>query len=186
MKSYFALLRGINVSGHNLIKMTALKTCFQELDFQNIKTYLQSGNIVYQSSMVDTKMMGDIIKLKIEQEFGFTIPVLVITLDYLEKVISQNPFLNDSLKDPAFFHITFLYSDHYLPVFDQIENRKKENEAIVLDQDVIYLYCPDGYGQTKLTNTFIESKLKVGATTRNWKTLHAVLLLTNETKNDEL
>ncbi|MBP1672309.1 MAG: hypothetical protein H6Q25_124 [Bacteroidetes bacterium] len=175
MNTFIALLRGINVSGHNLIKMTALKTCFQELDFQNIKTYLQSGNIVFQSSIDDTKMMGEIIKQKIEQEFGFSIPVLVITLNYLEKVISQNPFLNDSLKDPAFFHVTFLYSDQYLSNFDQIEIRKKENEAIVLDQDVIYLYCPDGYGQTKLTNTFIESKLKVGATTRNWKTVNELL-----------
>jgi uncharacterized protein (DUF1697 family) len=175
MNSYIALLRGINVSGHNLIKMTTLKTCFQELDFQNIKTYLQSGNIEFQSSMDDTKMMGDIIKQKIEQEFGLTIPVLVITLDHLEKVISHNPFLNDSLKDPAFFHVTFLYSDQYISNFDQIEIRKKENEAIVLDQEVIYLYCPDGYGQTKLTNTFIESRLKVGATTRNWKTVNELL-----------
>ncbi len=180
MGIFIALLRGINVSGHNMIKMIALKKCFQDLDFQNISTYLQSGNVVFQSSMEDTKTIAYNIKQKIEQEFGFSIPVLVFTFNYLEKVISQNPFLNDSIKDPAFFHVTFLYSDQYLPTFDQIESKKKENEAIVLDQDVLYLYCPDGYGQTKLTNSLIESKLKVGTTTRNWKTVNELYKIAKE------
>jgi uncharacterized protein (DUF1697 family) len=180
MGIFIALLRGINVSGHNMINMNALKTCFQELDYQNVKTYIQSGNIVFQSLMEDTYMIAERIKQKIEKEFGFSVPVLVIPIDYLEKVIYQNPLLNDSIKDPAFFHVTFLYSDQYLPTFDQIESRKKENEAIILQHDVIYLYCQDGYGQTKLTNSLIESKLKVGTTTRNWKTVNELYKIAKE------
>lgn len=180
MGIFIALLRGINVSGHNMINMNALKTCFQELDYQNVKTYIQSGNIVFQSLMEDTYMIAERIKQKIEKEFGFSVPVLVIPIDYLEKVIYQNPFLNDTIKDPAFFHVTFLYSDQYLSTFDQIESRKKENEAIILQHDVIYLYCPDGYGQTKLTNSLIESKLKVGTTTRNWKTVNELYKIAKE------
>lgn len=180
MTNYIAFLRGINVSGHNMIKMGSLKNYCEELNLYNIKTYLQSGNIVFQYTLEKPEKIALLIQQKIKKECDLVISVFVITREHLFKVVRQNPFLKDASKKEDFFHVSFLYSKDYENNFEQIELKKKENEAIVLVKDVIYIYCPDGYGQTKLTNNFIEQKLKVGATTRNWKTVNAVLNMGKE------
>lgn len=180
MQTYISILRGINVSGHRIIKMDALKKLCLSLDFYNIKTYIQSGNIIFEAIPTESKIISNRLKIAIEKEFGFDVPVITLTQSELESIITSNPYVNDKSKDPSFFHITFL-SDW--PIEQNIEqltpiDLKKDNYKII--DKVIYLFCPDGYSNSKLTNNLFEKKLKVTATTRNWKTANELLKLTSK------
>lgn len=175
MQTYISILRGINVSGHRIIKMDALKKLCLSLDFYNIKTYIQSGNIIFEAIPTENKIISNRLKIAIEKEFGYDVPVITLTQSELETIISSNPFVNDKSKDTSFFHITFL-SDRpikkNIDLLNPIDFKKDEYEII---NKVIYLFCPDGYSNSKLTNNLIEKKLNVTATTRNWKTANELL-----------
>lgn len=170
MNSYISMLRGINVSGQKKIKMEALKKSYESLNFQNVQTYIQSGNVVFQSNELDIKELTQLISSRIKQDFGFDVPLLVFTAEAYKKIIIENPFIQDETIDIKHLHVTFL-SD--LPIYNDlslVENKIQQNESILLINKAIYIHAPNGYGQTKLTNNLLESKLKVSATTRNWKT----------------
>lgn len=104
MTTYISLLRGINVSGHKPVKMEALRKLYEELGYKNVSTYLQSGNVVF-TAKGNEKKLEHKISQQIELDFGFQVPVIVLTIDKLKKVIGNNPFLK---KDAAFLHVTFL------------------------------------------------------------------------------
>jgi len=180
MPTYISILRGINVSGHNLIKMDALRKSYESLGFQNVMTYKQSGNVIFTAVNSGINELEQKISIRIEKDFGVTVPVIVMTSDHLKVLVDNNPFLRDSDKDPAFLHITFLASGPVNYNHKDIEDRKQEGEDIFFSESVIYLYCPEGYGRTKLTNNFLEAKLKVSATTRNWKTANELLSIAQQ------
>ena len=175
--TYISLLRGINVSGQKLIKMEALKKMYSNLKFENIQTYLQSGNVIFFTLATDLKILENQITSQIEKEFGFNVPVIVLEVEWLKEIINQNPFAKDTQKDVSFLHVTFL-SDQLKEIDRKsIEDKKQSGEEIEFAKNAVYLYCPNGYGKTKLNNNFLESKLKVKATTRNWKTVNELLKL---------
>ncbi|MEI7502267.1 MAG: DUF1697 domain-containing protein, partial [Paludibacter sp.] len=168
------------VSGQKPIKMDALRKLYENLGFQNITTYLQSGNVVFTCNAQDQKKLEQILSQQIAEVFGFEVPVIVLTNDKLIQVIDNNPFLEDTDKDVNFLHVTFLSTIPNHHDFKIIEDKKQNGEEIVLIDDAVYLYCPNGYGRTKLTNNFLEAKLKVVATTRNWKTTNELLKITEQ------
>lgn len=178
--TYISILRGINVSGKNLIKMDALRKSYENAGFFNVQSYVQSGNIIFQSDSEHTQELEQKIIQLIKQDFGLDIPVFVLSVNQLKSVIEKNPFVKQTEKDPSFFHITFLSVKPGLYEHSIIESKKAEGEEIAFSDDAVYLYCPDGYGKTKLTNNFIESKLKVTATTRNWKTANELLRIATQ------
>ena len=175
MTTYISILRGINVGGHKLIKMDALRNMYESLKFKDVKTYVQSGNVVFSDNKTDVKELEDIITQQIEKNFGFIVPVIVLTKGKLQRIIELNPFSNDSEKDISFLHVTFLADSIKEYDIEIFENKKQVGEEIQFSEDAVYLYCPNGYAGTKLNNNFIESKLKVKATTRNWKTTNKLL-----------
>lgn len=170
LPSYIALLRGINVSGQKMIKMTDLKVLFQKLGFTNIQTYLQSGNVVFKSNDLNINALQTQIQQGIQDAYGFDVPTLILTSEELNTIITHNPFLSLPEMDSAFFHVTFLENKPATIDFENIISKKNEREQIDLVSNAFYLYCPDGYGKTKLHNSFLEKQVKVTATTRNWKT----------------
>lgn len=170
MTTYISLLRGINVSGQKLIKMDALKTMYRQLNFKNVETYLQSGNVIFRDDKSNLSDFATTISSQIKAQFGFEVPVIVFKVDDLKEMIDANPFTNDLKMDPQFLHVTFLASEPKEFDFETITAKKSTGEEIALINKAVYLYCPNGYGRTKLTNTFLEKRLKVTATTRNWKT----------------
>lgn len=180
MNTYIAILRGINVSGTKPIKMEELRLTFQKLGFENITTYIQSGNVVFTSAETATLQLAAKIAESIKTDFGFEVPVMVLSCEELKAIIGNNP-LNDGTKDTAFLHVTFLAENPAAFNHSDIAAKKQGNEEIIISGKVVYLYCPHGYGKTKLTNTFLESKLKVTATTRNWKTCGELLRISEET-----
>ena len=176
LTTFISILRGINVSGHNIIKMDELKKLIISLGFENVRTYIQSGNIVYQTKTTDPKELNLMIKKAIQKNFGFEIPVHTLTIETLENIIQKNPFVKQSI-DAAFLHVTFLAEVPAPEKIDLLKSIDYKNDIFEIIEQTMYLYCPKGYGNTKLTNTFVESKLKVSATTRNWKTTNELLNL---------
>lgn len=175
LTKYISILRGINVSGHRVIKRDALKKLLAELKFEHVQTYIQSGNIIFNAAKASTEVISMTIQSTIEKEFGFNVPVITFTQEELETTINANPFATDQSKDPSFFHVTFLSEKPNKVLIEQLNQLNLNNESFVLIDKAIYLYCPNGYGNIKLTNSFIENKLKVIATTRNWKTANELL-----------
>lgn len=177
---YISVLRGINVSGKNLIKMDALRTSYENAGFSNVQSYVQSGNIIFESDSEQIKELEQTIIEFIKHDFGFAVPVIVLSVDQLKRIIENNPFVQQPEKDSNFFHVTFLSEKPELSDYSVIESKKSEGEEIAFADNAIYLYCPNGYGKTKLTNNLIESKLKITATTRNWKTVNELLRIATQ------
>jgi uncharacterized protein (DUF1697 family) len=176
MKTYIALLRGINVSGHHLIKMEKLREVLKELDFEQISTYIQSGNILFQSKISEPRKLEKMISDLIYKHFGFDVSVVVVTPEDLKLTVKNNPFAKENIELPqpyvAFLSATPVLSD--LEVFKAINFQK--DRWIVLDKNM-YLHYADGAGSTKLSNAVIEKKLKLISTARNWKTVHKLIEL---------
>ena len=181
MTTYISILRGINVSGKNLIKMDVLQKMYKDLCFDSVTTYIQSGNIVFRSVETKLEKLEKEISNQIEKVFGFDVPVIVLTIDNLQQIIDDNPFPKDQSKDQNFLHITFLSSNPAKYDIKAIQEKRLSGEEIVIIENAVYLYCPNGYSNTKLNNTFLETKLNVRATTRNWKTANKLLQIASET-----
>jgi len=175
VSTYIAMLRGINVSGHKTIKMEQLRECFAGLGFSNVKTYVQSGNIVFGAAKNSPAQLTKIIKQQISRDFGISVPVFLRTSKEMTEVIQRNPFPKDPSVDQSKLHVTFLSDAPAKAALDHIKPLAAQSEKIQIIGREIYLYCPDGYGSTKLSNTAIEKKLSVGATTRNWKTVNTLM-----------
>jgi uncharacterized protein (DUF1697 family) len=183
MATYISFLRGINVAGKNLIKMDLLRSIYVNIGFSGIKTYLQSGNVVFCSNEKFPERISEKISAQIKHDFGMDVHVLVLTPAKLEKVVSENPFLNDSQINPDFLHVTFLGSFPVKYDIEMIKEKLQGDEKIEILGDVVYLYCPFGYGSTRLSNSFIEARLKITATTRNWKTTLELLRISKEMRS---
>jgi uncharacterized protein (DUF1697 family) len=172
VKSYVALLRGINLGAHKRISMEDLRELFRALGTEEVRTYLQSGNVVFRSNGTPSELVRAIEK-GINRSLGLEVTVLVRTRRQLAKVVRANPFLASKV-DPAKLHVTF-FAD--APDADRVralgEKRVAPDEFHLVGSE-IYLYCPKGYGRTKVSNTFLEKQLSVAATTRNWKTVTAL------------
>lgn len=177
MPVYVSFLRGINVSGQKPVNMKALKSMYENMDFQHVITYLQSGNVVFKSVSSNVESLGEEISQNIKNSFGYEVFVHVMPLDGLKKVIDNNPFTQDSDKDPAYFHVTLLKNYHTAISPEILRGKLSGNEDAEIAGGHVYLYCPDGYGQTKLTNTYFERVCKTNATTRNWRTINELMNL---------
>ena len=172
------MLRGINVSGHKMIKMEALRASFDALRFRNVETYVQSGNVVFDAANGSVATLSKKIERTILADFGFSVPVFLRTANELEEIVKRNPFLTDSAIDHSKLHITFLSDAASKTAVEELQSLAMKPEQFRIIGREIYLYCPNGYGRTRLSNTAIEKKLSLGATTRNWKTVNTLLAMT--------
>lgn len=187
MERYVSLLRGINVSGQRMIKMEALRAMYEKLGLSHIQTYIQSGNVVFCCPETPTASLENSISQQIAQTFGFEVPVLVKTLAELTEVVHSNPFAQQEqqkqVTDESKLHVTFLSGQPQQIYIDKLYEKQYNTDEFVLANQTIYLFCPNGYGNTKLNNSFFESKLKLTATTRNWKTVNVLLNMGEQTTN---
>lgn len=186
---YIAFLRGINVGGRNKIKMTDLKNMFEDLCCNNVKTYIQSGNVIFNYNISDTVKLADKIEQKVLETFGFNVITIIRTYEELQVIIDSNPFIKETGIEPEKLYITFLKNSlEPNPVI--LDVNKQGNERFYINSGEVYLYCPYGYGGTKLNNATFEKKLKTAATTRNWKVVNDILKisknLTYSTRNSQL
>ena len=180
MNNYVALLRAVNVSGANKIRMAELKELFLEMGFSNPITYLQSGNVVFSSSQNDTKQLEQLVSSKIKDHYGYEIEVFVLPKLSFLNVYFSNPFNDKKAIDVKKLCVVFLRSFPKIEEFEGINNGPASDEIMTLDSTVIYMYCKNGFGKAKVTNNFLEKKLKLRATTRNWNTVTNLQRLLND------
>jgi len=175
MKNFVAILRGINVSGQKLIKMTELKKMFESLRFEDVNTYIQSGNIAFKTVPESAESLQDRIHESIQNTFHFDVPVTVLDEREIRDTQNGNPFLKERKEDGSKLYVTFLEKE---PDEDLVKSLRATAlflpDEWVLSGRKVYVFCPEGYGKTKLNNNFFEKKLKVTATTRNWATVNAL------------
>ena len=178
MKKFIALLRGINVSGQKTIKMSNLKLLFEKLGFQNVETYIQSGNVIFSSKEKSVKILESKISSGIKSKYGFDVQVLIIKPDEIEYVLKNNPFIKKK-KATEKLYVTFLEDKPNSENIKKLETRGFSPEEYIIDGKFIYLFYPNGAGKAKLNNNLLESKLKLPATTRNWNTIKTLSELVN-------
>jgi uncharacterized protein (DUF1697 family) len=179
MNNYIALLRGINVSGQKKIIMADLRESLTSLNYSNIQTYIQSGNILFQSSESSTDKLAAEIKQHILDRFGFDVPTLVRTPADLAAAIAKNPFNTDGI-DLNRCYITFLASPPEAAKVQALLAIDYKPEEIRIVDQVAYLYSPEGFARAKLSNNLVEKKLKVQATSRNQKTTKKLIEMASE------
>lgn len=164
-----------------MIKMDALRAMYEGLGFSHIQTYIQSGNVIFCCTETSTVSLENTICQQIAQTFGFEVPVCVKTLVELTEVLQNNPFIQAQTTDESKLHVTFLSGQPEQARLDKLYEKQYDTDQFVVTNQIIYLLCPNGYGNTKLTNGFFENKLKLSATTRNWKTVNVLLNMGKQT-----
>lgn len=167
MTLYIALLRGINVGGHKVIKMADLKRVFESIGLKQVKTYIQSGNIVFESEE-GINFLKDRIQSEIKKEFDFDVPVMLRTHDEFINIIKQCPYEVHSLLEGESVHIAFLANVLSEEESSQLLTFKSELEDCYIDEKVVYLFFKNSIRNSKLMNQF--QKLHTPATVRNWRT----------------
>jgi uncharacterized protein (DUF1697 family) len=168
MAAYVALLRGINVGGRHSLPMADLSAEFTKLGCENVRTYIQSGNVVFGFSG-STKDLASKISTAIETGFGFKPTVLILSGKVFSAIVAANPFAGKRV-DPKHLHVNFLSAPATRPKTDRMQDMQAATERFELTDTAFYLLAPDGIGRSKLAAN-VESCLGVAATGRNWRTV---------------
>ncbi|WP_298530736.1 DUF1697 domain-containing protein [uncultured Algibacter sp.] len=174
MKTYIALLRGINVSGQKKIPMEELRVLLSKTGLNNVKTYIQSGNVIFQSKEGAIESLELKIHNEIKNHFGFEVPVIVKTPEKLKQNFDDCPF-SEEKKEKSYFMMLFDVPEK--AIVDEVFKISYPNEEFHITDNCVYFYCATGYGKAKMSNNFFERKLKVTATARNYKTMVKLLSL---------
>ena len=174
MATFVSMIRGVNVAGHRPVRMARLVELCEGLGFSNPRTYLQSGNVVFESRRASNRGIGEALERGILRECGLEVSVAVRTSREMTATVAANPLASRPGVDPRFLHATFLVGQDGRASLAGIELPLARGEEAVLAGSVVYLYCPHGYGVTRINNAFFERKLGARATTRNWHTVTAL------------
>lgn len=172
MKTFVTLLRGINVGGNNALPMKDFSALLQRLGASNVKTYIQSGNAVFQSAKLQEKALQQQISGAIEEDFGFTPWVLVLPLARFQQALANNPY-PEAESVPTSLHLGFLAQPAKAPNLAKLDALKADTEDYRLIDSVFYLHAPDGVGRSKLAAR-AEQLIGVDMTMRNWRTCCAL------------
>jgi uncharacterized protein (DUF1697 family) len=178
MSTFAALLRGINVGGKSRVPMAELRSALSSLGFEDVVTYIQSGNVVFRSPGGNAKEVATRIEKEVAKRFGVNAAVLIRTPPELAKIADANPFLSGE-SDLKKLHVVFLDARPGAKAAAQLDPARSPPDEFTLSGREIYLHLPNGFGRSKLTIDYFERRLGATATARNWKTLLELLQLTS-------
>ena len=176
MPTHVALLRGINVGGKNLLPMQHLAGMFQDAGCADVRTYIQSGNVIFKASQSRCGKLPAVIANGIADRFGYRVPVLLRSSEDLAETIRHNPFLQAGAPE-NWLHVLFLESQPDAARVAALDPHRSPPDTYAVRGREIYLQCPNGAGNTKLTNAYFDSKLATISTGRNWRTVLKLLEL---------
>jgi uncharacterized protein (DUF1697 family) len=175
---YVAMLRGVNVGGNSL-KMDWLRGVCTDLGMQNVRTYVQSGNIVFSSRLAAAKLAATL-KATIDAQTRLPVSVVVRNASEMAEIVAGNPFVKQKGVDLTKLHVTFLAKALSKSPLEKLDALAGARDEYRLAKQEVYLHCPVSYGKTRLSNTAIEKALAVGATTRNWTTVTTLCAMAAE------
>ena len=173
MNTFVALLRGINVGGHNKLPMKELASVLGTIALSNIGTYIQSGNVVFQCNTSDQEILSQAIKAAVLESHGFAPEVLILSSRALQEAIAGNPFPDGEI-EPKTLHLSFMATTPTNPNTDLLESLRALRERFLLTENVFYLHAPDGIGRSKLAAS-VEKAMGVALTARNWRSVTKIM-----------
>jgi uncharacterized protein (DUF1697 family) len=174
MPIYISMLRGINVGGHKRIKMDRLRASFEALGFEQVQTYIQSGNVVFKAGKSSPAGLSKRIEEKIVSDFGFSASVISRTAEEMGKTIARNPFLKMHGIDPEKLHVMFLSEGPTPAAVKKLAELSKAPDQFRSADRELYFYLPNGMSQSVLMKSPVDRILAVVTTTRNWRTVNAL------------
>ncbi len=181
MATHIAFLRGINVGGKNKLSMRSLVEIFVQTGCQDASTYIQSGNVIFRASQSIAAQVPKRVAQEIAKHFGYNTPVVMRTAGQLRAVFAKNPFLAVGV-DPVGedqLHVMFLADQPTQERVAMLDPHRSTPDEFMVQGSEIYLRLPNGAAKTKLTNTYIDSKLATVSTQRNWRTVGKLVQLTS-------
>jgi uncharacterized protein (DUF1697 family) len=168
--SYVALLRGVNVGGKNRLPMKDLASIFEEAGCSDVRTYIQSGNVVFEARATTAERLPALVSGLIVERFGFRAPVILRTVGELERILRENPLVSPSTEAEA-LHVMFLAEAPRASAVSGLDAKRSPPDTFAVVGREIYLCCPNGLARTKLTNQYFDTRLATVSTTRNWRTV---------------
>ena len=175
MIAIISMLRGVNVGGHNMVRMDALRALYVSLGLKDPQTYIQSGNVVFKAKGRNVAALSKKIGDGIERKFGFRPGVVVRSAADLRTVIARNPFAGRRDVEPGKLLVLFLADDPDQEARDKVRAMKTNPEELRIDGREVYIHFPAGQGKSKLPMALIERSLKTPGTGRNWNTVRKLL-----------
>ena len=180
MTVYLALLRGINVGGRNQVAMADLRHLLAQLDCGDVRSLLQSGNLVFRSNATGGARLERLLRAKLEESLGLQTDVLVRTKAEWKTIVAHNPFPNEAAHNPGQLLAMFLSSAPSATDVKALQAATRGPEVLRADGKQVYIVYPDGIGRSRLTNSAIESHLGTRGTGRNWNTVLKLAALAEE------
>lgn len=172
---YIVLLRGVMPTGKNKLKMADLREVLSEVGYEDVQTYIQSGNIILESDK-DKETISFHVHRIIKEKLGPDLPVIVKTMPVFEQIIDENPYKADTYSNKVTFCAMYQYEDSIdAGLRKEVESLQFEEEHIVFGSHAIYYFLPNGAHSTKISNNFLERKLKCTLTSRNQNTMEKLL-----------
>lgn len=171
MATFVALLRGINVGGHQQVRMTDLKELYEASGCENVVTYIQTGNVVFTSNGTDPTQLANRLEESFTQKFGFRAAVVVRTAAQFNAIVEHNPFQAQLAQEPKWVVVLFLAGQPAVTALVDLRQAYAGPEEFQIIGQELYLYYPEGIGRSKLSNVLLEKKLQTAGTARNWNTV---------------
>ena len=170
MTTFVSLFRGINVGGHQVVRMDALKELHTALGLKDVVTYIQSGNVVFTGDSADTAQLARRIEEAFAEKFGFQASVVVRTADEISAIMASNPFQHDPAKESKWVAILCMAQRPGETAQEDLRKAYAGPEEFYVIGQELYVYYPNGMGRSKLTHSLLEKTLKTPVTGRNWNT----------------
>lgn len=174
MFSHVALLRGINVGGKNILPMAELAKIFVAAGANDVRTYIQSGNVVFSAKPAVAGKIAAAVSKRIKERFGIQIPVVVRSVEDVRRVMEGNPYIKAG-KDAATCHVAFLADEPKASGVAALDPQRSPGDSFAVIGREIYLHLPNGVADSKFTNAYFDSKLATICTARNWRTVTKLL-----------
>ncbi len=175
MTRYVAFLRGINLGSKRRVPMADLRALLEREGYADVRTHLQSGNVLLSSNVAPAKLEREL-EAVLAEEFGFEIAVLARTVGELADVIASDPFAGEA-DDPRRYQVSFLSAEPKPAAVRDLERAATPPERVAVRGREVYAWHPEGIGRSDLAKAIDERRLGVGVTARNWRTLSKLLEL---------
>ena len=185
MAVIISMLRGVNVGGHNKVKMEALRALYESLKLRDAQTYVQSGNVVFRTDERDMARLAKRIEDGIERKFGFRPSVILRTAAEMREVVAKNPFGKRRGIEPGKLVVSFLASDPGEEGREKVRQMKCDPEELRIEGREMYVYFPNGMGRSKLSLVRLEKTLKTPGTARNWNSVTKMLEMAEKLEASE-